>query len=97
MSYADAKARTDIESYPPILTPPYHFGYDRTDELGELVGTDYYMLINQEDKVLYTDIWPEIVDERFTRQAFARLHSDPSLELIYSNAGLDIWHIHAVK
>ena len=94
LSYNGAQVREDIPGWPPIPSPPYHFGYNKYETLGEAVDQDYYMVLNQQDRILYTDIWPEMASKRFTPEDFARLETDPSLGKVYSNKGVDIWYIH---
>lgn len=97
LPYEEARMRLDIEDWPPIPSPPYHFGYDKYETLGESVDRDYYMILNQQDKILYTEIWPEMVGKRFTPEDFAKLEYDPSIEKVNSYDGVDIWYIHARK
>jgi len=69
---------------------PWHFGYDKGNEFGELFNQKAYLLIDQEDRDYYQDLYPEIQNVRLTTEDFAKLDRDPSLALIYSNGGLDI-------
>jgi len=76
---------------------PYHFGYSEKAELGEWYSQQSYLLINQEDRLFFQDVLPEMQQSRFTPQDFDKLNQDPSLNLVYSNGGLDIYGVRPVN
>lgn len=88
---------------PVILEPqkgiemPYHFGYNETAELGEWYSQKSYLLIDQKDRVFFQDVLTEMQQLRFTPEDFERLNQDPSLDLLYSNGGLNIYNVTPLK
>jgi hypothetical protein len=97
----ESDAQTNLT--PVILEPkegigmPYHFGYDEKAELGEWYSQQSYLLIDQEDRLFFQDVLPEMQKSRFTPQDFDKLNEDPSLNLVYSNGGLDIYGVTPVN
>ena len=91
----EAMHREDIPGWPPFPQPPYHFNYDKQNTLGEAYNEDNYMVLNKEDRLLYTEVWPEIAEYRFYPQDFEKLEQDPSVDKLYASNGLDIWYIHS--
>lgn len=73
---------------------PWHFNYTERNLLGESYNENWYMLLNRQDRLQYTQLFPEIAKYRFYPGDFARLESDHSLDKIYLNGGIDIWYIH---
>lgn len=74
---------------------PYHFNYTNHRMLGESYEKDSYMMLNRQDRVRYTEIFPEVAKDRFYPSDFERLERDVSINKLYSNAGLDVWFIHS--
>jgi len=97
----ESDAQTNLT--PVILEPkegigmPYHFGYDEKAELGEWYSQQSYLLIDQEDRLFFQDVLPEMQKSRFTPQDFDKLNEDPSLNLVYSDGGLDIYGVTPVN
>jgi len=81
-------------SKPPIV-PPYHFGYDAHQTLGESYPEDAYLAITQLDKAIYSEVYPRMASIRFEPQDFERLDYDHSLDKFYSNGEFEIWWVHA--
>ena len=94
-TYHEAIQREDIPGWPPIPQPPYHFNYDKQKSLGEAYNEDNYMVLNKQDRLLYTEVWPEIAEYRFYPQDFEKLEQDPSVDKLYASNGLDVWYIHS--
>jgi hypothetical protein len=96
----EVAARSDMKFYtadlPEDLVLPYHFGYDQKQYLGQSYGSDTYMVLSQECEVMYTSIYPEMAKLRFQTTDFTKLQSDPSVNVLYSNGGLDVYYIKAV-
>jgi len=95
----EKSARKDIVSsyyYYTRYQFPYHFGYDKDTNLGKHYDQDIYMVLNQADRVLYQDVYPEIAGIRFEPQDFERLENDASIDKLYNNEGFDIYYIHAI-
>jgi hypothetical protein len=93
---AEAIRREDIPGWVPFPQPPYHFNYDKNTRLGESYQEDYYLVLNQQDRLLYTEVWPEMAEYRFYPQDFEKLEQDPSVDKLYASSGLDIWYIHSL-
>ena len=97
----ESDAQTNLT--PVILEPkegigmPYHFGYSEKTELGEWYSQQSYLLLDQEDRLFFQDVLPEMQQSRFTPQDFDKLKQDPSLNLVYSNGGLDIYGVTPVN
>jgi hypothetical protein len=75
------------------LNLPWHFGYDQRSELKDWYTQDAYLLLDQADKALYQQVYPELQNIRFTPADFAKLDQDPSLSKLYSNGGLTVYYV----
>jgi hypothetical protein len=75
---------------------PWHFNYDAYSMLGEWFPQASYLLITQEDKVVYPDVYPRMEQTRFTPADFAKLEQDPTVAELYTNGGLDIYYVTPV-
>jgi len=74
-----------------------HFNYTQYQTLGESVAANSYMPLGDYIRRLYTELWkPEIYSgmPKFSQEDFARLKSDPSLDLLYTNGDMNIWYVH---
>jgi hypothetical protein len=72
---------------------PWHFAYDQYPELGEWYEDTAYLVIIQQDRVVYQEVYPEMKDIRFPPEDFGRLEQDPSVDKLYNNGGLDIYYV----
>jgi hypothetical protein len=72
---------------------PWHFGYDNYTSVSFLYDTETDLIITQPDRVFYTDLFPEMAQERLTTQDFDRLKIDPGIDFIYSNGEFDFYKI----
>ena len=75
---------------------PWHFNYDLYAMLGEWYPQACYLLIMQEDRVVYPDVYPRMEQIRFTQEDFAKLEQDQSVAKFYTNGGLDIYYVTPV-
>jgi hypothetical protein len=75
---------------------PFHLGYDKSDLLGNYYQNDLYLVLKQLDKVIYREVYPEIASIRFEPQDFEKLETDPSIQSIYTNGGLDIYYVRGL-
>ena len=73
---------------------PWHFGYDNHSSLSLLYGKENDLVITPRDKVIYTDIFPDMAQHRFTTQDFARLKVDPGVDAVYSNGEFDFFKVN---
>ncbi len=76
---------------------PWHFGYDANSSLSSSYDKETDLVIIPRDRVIYTDIFPDMAKHRFTRQDFQRLKIDPGVDAIYSNGELDFFKVNALK
>lgn len=75
---------------------PQHFGYGEHSMIGQSYGEDAYMVLGEQDRVLYTDVFPELAEVGVLPEDFIKLADDPSADKLYSNGGLDVWYIYQV-
>jgi hypothetical protein len=68
---------------------PEHFGYDRAFQVAQTLEKPAYMLITEYDRVSVLDVWTSV--NKFTPEEFARLKTDPSIVLLYSNGECEVW------
>jgi hypothetical protein len=91
--------RTDI-SYSLVnhteLKIPFHFGYDKSEYFGSSYQQNLYFVVNQLDRSIYQDVYPEMAKIRFEPQDFSQLETDPSVDKLYTNAGFDTFFIHGL-
>jgi len=76
---------------------PWHFGYDRHSILGQSYSEDVYLVLDQESRILYVDVFPEVAKFRYWPSDFRKLETDQSLDKLYSNSGLDVYYVHAAE
>lgn len=74
---------------------PYHFNYNVHDKLGYSVKNNTYLVLSKSDRIIYREIFPEIENNRYTKDDFHKLESDSSIDKLYSNEGLDIRLIYS--
>jgi len=80
------------------LFPIDHFGYNASFSLGSNYDGRRYFLLTKQGRDFYENLYAEFPDEwRFMTQDFERLESDPSVILLYSNEGLDLYLINSFK
>jgi hypothetical protein len=93
--------RPDMRYYtaniPSYLVIPFHFGYDVNENLGQSFRDDAYMILSQQCRTLYIDIWPEMSSLRFQSVDFMKVEEDITVNKLYSaGLGLDIYYIEAI-
>jgi len=71
-------------------TPPYHFGYDKTNLFGKSITTDTFYIKEKLDQLSYTDVWPKVAKYRWQPEDFDRLKIDRSVDKYYSNGETEI-------
>ncbi len=92
----ERSARRDIpvEAIPKELLAPYHFGYDKEPLLGKSYDESAYLILDEKDRVMYKDVFPEIENLRYSPADFEKLEQDQSVDKLYSSNGFDIYYIH---
>jgi hypothetical protein len=88
-------ARRDISIPGNFLTPEWHFGYDQYATLGEQYDQDQYLVLNQEDRRIYIDLYPEMAKIRFLPDDFSRIEADPTINKVYYADGESIYYVRA--
>ena len=76
--------------------PPYHFEYNNHTLLGESYTKSSYLTLNKQDRLLYTEVLPQIADFRWYAKDFEKLEHDTSVDKIYTSGECDIRCIHAL-
>lgn len=76
---------------------PFHFGYDKSQSISANYEKETNLIITPVDKVMYTDIRPDMAVYRYDSQDFEHLKGDSGISLIYSNSGVEIWSIKGEK
>jgi len=71
-----------------------HFYYDQRPRYGESFSEDRYLVQTEYDRLLYTELWPQI--GRFSYDDFAKLEQDPSVDKLYANGEVDIFYVNAL-
>jgi hypothetical protein len=79
------------------LRLPSHLGYDRYPTMGDLFGTDIYLVLDERDRNLYCGPFHELSEFTFLPQDFERMNYDPTVNHIYSNGGFDAYFIHGAN
>lgn len=78
------------------LRIPWHFGYDKKQNIGQFYNNDIYMILSSRDRLIYQDIWPEMAAIRLQNKDFSQVEEDPSVLRLYSNGGLDIYYVKSI-
>jgi hypothetical protein len=73
---------------------PWHFGYDTNSSLSSAYDKETNLIIVPRDRVIYTDIFPDMAKHRFTRQDFQKLEIDPGVDALYSNGEFDFFKVN---
>lgn len=80
-------------SQPDYLRVPYHFGYDNNTEISIYYHKSLYLGINEKDKLIYSDLFPEMAEIRWVPEDFEELNWDRSTKKIYSSKKFEIFYI----
>jgi len=95
MTPEEISKRDDVSKYRFQESPPLHFGYDEHSMLGESYDKDTYMIVNEQDRRRYMDVYPRMAELRWSTDDFTKLENDPSIDKLYANGGFDCWYVHA--
>jgi hypothetical protein len=76
---------------------PWHFGYDANSSLSLAYKKETDLVIIPRDRVLYTDIFPDMEKFRFTKQDFQQLGIDPGVDTLYSNGEFGFFKITVIS
>ena len=87
------------------LPMPDHFAYPQVEILGDLLGRDFYLLINTRFRVAPAHpilartmlSHPGLASSGFSESDFVRLEKDRTVDEVYCNGGLDVMWINAVR
>jgi hypothetical protein len=97
-SVASALWGTTLNLFPTTdpATIPFHFGYTSNETFGQSLTGNTYLFLISSDKLLYTDIWPQV--NRLTLSDFTRLdEADNSVDIIYNNGEAQDYFINGSK
>jgi hypothetical protein len=78
---------------PEALKLPYHFGYDKYATLGHNYSEELYLILNEKDKLLYQEVFPEIAYMRYLPEDFVFLEQDTKIAKLYTNGGFNSYQI----
>ena len=78
-------------------TPPDHFNYHSYEHLGDTYPTDRYLIITQQGRELYPELFPNYPENwRFSPDDFDDLERDESTDRIYDNGDFNLYFINAI-
>jgi hypothetical protein len=92
-SIAAALWGTDVSDYPKsdLQGIDYHFGYNSYQTLGESYAENKYMFLVSSNKLLYTELWPQV--GRLNLSDFAKLENDFSISCIYNDGEAQNYYV----
>ncbi|KKG61856.1 hypothetical protein [Methanosarcina mazei] len=70
-----------------------HFGYDLNSSMSDYYEERTYLLISKKDRLLYTDVYPEIQDIRWTESDYEKIENDTAVNKVYLNGEFDTYYI----
>jgi hypothetical protein len=73
---------------------PPNIGYNKQNHLADSIDSDSYLVISERIREYKKQLWPE--KGRFTLNDLNRISFDPGVSKIYSDRGLDIYHVLAL-
>jgi len=83
---------------PEISYASNHFGYDKYQFYGQNVTQDSYLLIPGFAYVYYSEAVPNYpLAWRWTAQDIVQLHEDPTVSILYSNGGYEVFYVKSVS
>ena len=86
-----------VRRLPDDLRLPWHFGYDKGENLGQNYSMDIYVVLNKQDRLVYKEIYPEMGSIRLLTSDFNQLEMDVSVDKLYSNGGFDSYYIRGLS
>lgn len=78
---------------PAELKVPYHFGYENNTSLSDSYKDDVYLILTEQDKHIYTDVYPEMASIRWELSDFNKIDYDKNVYSLYDSGGIDIYYI----
>jgi hypothetical protein len=95
----EKNGRLDVRRYlamPEELIIPWHFGYDKGNELGRSFSRDLYLVLHEQDRATYRDIFPEMAEIRLLTEDFDQLENDKSVDRLYTSGSLESYYIRGL-
>ena len=83
---------TEREDLPRKIFVQDHFNYGQYRTYGESLNEDIYMVVDRASILAYTTLWTQI--DRFSKDDFEILKSDPSVCKLYSNRGVAAYRVY---
>ena len=74
-----------------------HFGYDKESMLGCSYPEDKYLVLEELDEKMYSEVYPSLAEIRFLPSDFGKLEDDRSLDRLYVNSGFNVWFLHPIS
>jgi len=75
-------------------SPPFRFGYDENETVGESYLEDRYLIVSELGKRSYPEQFPAYREFwRYTPENFDRLESDRSVSRVYANGDLELYRL----
>jgi hypothetical protein len=72
---------------------PYHFNYSNNGSLGSYFKNPAYLAITERDRIMYSDIFPDMARYRFLPEDFDRLQYDSCVNKIYSSSQMELMYV----
>lgn len=88
--------RNDLSPYNTGVFP-LRLGYDQSSMLGRFYSRDVYLVMREQVRRVYIDVYPWMAPIRLLQDDFVSLEDDSSVDKLYSNRGLDVYFVHALK
>jgi len=97
MGVKERTERKDITQPPtnPKGLVPDHFNYTYYQKLGDSYISNKYIPLSVFDKILHTQIYPQL--NAFTKTDFKKLNHDPTVSKLYTNSELEVYFVRATR
>jgi hypothetical protein len=89
MSAAEMSSRLDLRA----VQFQDHLGYDEYATIGAQYSSDKYSMIGKKDRIIYSTVWEAV--GRHTKNDFAKLEEDHTVNKLYTNNEIDIYYVRA--
>jgi hypothetical protein len=85
----------DVKPYviPQERIIPYHFNYTDNGSLGSYFQNPAYLALTERDRIMYSDIFPDMAQYRFLPGDFDRLQHDSCANKIYSSSQMELMYV----
>jgi len=73
-----------------------HFGYDREPMLGSAYLANGYLVLDELDEAMYSEVYPSLAETRLMPVDFCALSYDKSIDKLFTDSGFDVWYVHGL-